>query len=87
MNHQNIYSGKCHCHSSSIQESSSQKAGSSKSWQAFGDGWTCSNFPWQLRREDPYPLISLEHLQPLQHFKGKCDNHNTLNDSATPATL
>ena len=42
-----IYSGESHYHASSIHESSSKKAGSSKSWQACGHGWTCSNFPWQ----------------------------------------
>ena len=84
MNHQTIYLGKCHCHGSRIQESSSQKAGSSKSWQACSHGWTCSNFPLQLRREDQYPCISLDpillghqlqgflltpqHVQPLQYF-------------------
>ena len=36
MNHQTVYTGKCHYHGSSIQESSSQKVGSSKSWQACG---------------------------------------------------
>ena len=60
MNHQTIYSGRCHYHGSSIQESSSQKTGSSKSWKACGHSWTCSNFPWQLRREDQYPCISLD---------------------------
>ena len=56
MNHQTIYSGKCHYYGSSIQESSSQKAGSSKSWQACGHDWTCSNFPWQLRCEESIPM-------------------------------
>ena len=44
MNHQTIYSGRCHYHGSSIYKSSSQKAGSSKSWQACSHRWTCSSF-------------------------------------------
>ena len=101
MNHQTIYWGTCHYHGSRIQESSSQKAGSSKSWQTCSHSWTCSHFPWQLLREDQYPCMSLDPIllgYQLQGFllipqacnlcnifKGSCPNRNAINDSATPA--
>ena len=54
MNHQTIYSGKCHYNGSRIQESSSQKQGHQNLCKLVAMAGLVPIFLWQLRREDQY---------------------------------